>query len=40
MWDDDDSGEDDDDYDPDEDRRKLEALPIYQKALEMLHSMK
>ena len=35
MWEDDDSGEDDDDYDPDEDRKKLEALPIYQKALEI-----
>lgn len=29
MW-------DDEAFDPDEDRRKLEALPIYQKALEIL----
>lgn len=36
MWDDDDSEEYDSDYDPEEERRKLEALPIYQKALEIL----
>ena len=32
MWDDDD---DDSGYDPEEERRKLESLPIYQKALEI-----
>jgi hypothetical protein len=37
MWeDDDDSENDDNDYDPEEERKKLEALPIYKKALEIL----
>jgi hypothetical protein len=37
MWEDDDDSEDaDDDYDPEEERKKLEALPIYKKALEIL----
>lgn len=36
MWDDDDNDGDDDSYDPEAERRKLEALPIYQKALEIL----
>jgi hypothetical protein len=35
MWEDDDDN-DDNDYDPDEEQRKLEALPIYKKALEIL----
>jgi hypothetical protein len=35
MWEDDDNDEDDDGYDPEEERRKLEALPIYQKAMEI-----
>src|SRR5688572_10822892 len=35
MWEDDDDS-DDNDYDPEEERRKLEALPIYNKSLEML----
>jgi hypothetical protein len=34
MWEDDD--DDDDGFDPEEERRKLEALPIYKKALEIL----
>jgi len=34
MWEDDDE-DDDDGYDPEEERRKLEALPIYQKAMEI-----
>lgn len=33
MWEDDD--DDESDFDPDEERRKLESLPIYQKALEI-----
>jgi hypothetical protein len=36
MWEDDDNDDDDDGYDPEEEQRKLEALPIYQKALEIL----
>jgi hypothetical protein len=36
MWEDDDPDDDDDGYDPEEERRKLEALPIYKKALEIL----
>lgn len=36
MWEDDDNDGDDDSYDPEEERRKLESLPIYQKALEIL----
>jgi hypothetical protein len=37
MWEDDDDDNDDDDgYDPEEEQRKLEALPIYKKALEIL----
>lgn len=36
MWEDDDDAEDDDGYDPEAERRKLEALPIYKKALEIL----
>jgi hypothetical protein len=35
MWDDDDDN-DDSGYDPEEEQRKLEALPIYKKALEIL----
>ena len=35
MWEDDDNDGDDDGYDPEEERRKLEALPIYQKAMEI-----
>lgn len=35
MWEDDDDN-DDNGYDPEEEKRKLEALPIYQKALEIL----
>ena len=35
MWEDDDDS-DDSDYDPEAERRKLEALPIYKKALEIL----
>ena len=34
MWDDDDN--DDENYDPEEEQRKLEALPIYKKALDIL----
>jgi hypothetical protein len=34
MWEDDD--DEDDGFDPEEERRKLEALPIYKKALEIL----
>lgn len=33
MWEDDDA---DEDYDPEEERRKLEAMPLYKKALEIL----
>lgn len=36
MWEDDDDQEENEGYDPDEERRKLEALPIYKKALEIL----
>jgi hypothetical protein len=36
MWEDDDDDSDDSGYDPEEERRKLEALPIYKKALEIL----
>lgn len=37
MWEDDDDPDNDDDgYDPEEERRKLEELPIYKKALEIL----
>jgi hypothetical protein len=36
MWEDDDDDHDDDGYDPEEEQRKLEALPIYKKALEIL----
>jgi hypothetical protein len=36
MWEDDDDDNDDSGYDPEEERRKLEALPIYKKALEIL----
>ena len=37
MWEDeDDDQEDEGGYDPEEERRKLEALPIYKKALEIL----
>src|SRR5687768_4238789 len=36
MWEDDDDDQDDDGYDPEEEQRKLEALPIYKKALEIL----
>jgi hypothetical protein len=35
MWNDDNDDDDDDGYDPEEERRKLEALPVYQKALEI-----
>jgi len=35
MWEDDDD-EDEGEYDPEEERKKLEALPIYKKALEIL----
>lgn len=35
MWEDDDDP-DDDGYDPEEEQRKLESLPIYKKALEIL----
>jgi hypothetical protein len=35
MWEDEDDN-DDDGYDPEEERRKLEALPIYKKSLEIL----
>jgi hypothetical protein len=36
MWEDDDDNDDDGGYDPEAERRKLEALPIYKKALELL----
>jgi hypothetical protein len=36
MWEDDDDDENEGDYDPEAERRKLEALPIYKKALEIL----
>jgi hypothetical protein len=36
MWEDDDDTNDDDDYDPEKEQRKLEALPIYKKAMEIL----
>jgi hypothetical protein len=36
MWEDDDDDHDDDGYDPEEEQRKLEELPIYKKALEIL----
>jgi hypothetical protein len=37
MWEDDDDNDDDEgEYDPEAERRKLEALPIYKKALEIL----
>lgn len=36
MWEDDDDDQDDDGYDPEEEQRKLESLPIYKKALEIL----
>lgn len=36
MWEDDDDSDNDEEYDPEEERRKLEALPIYKKALEIL----
>lgn len=37
MWEDEDDSENDDgDYDPEEERKKLEALPVYKKALEIL----
>ncbi len=35
MWEDDDDN-DENEYDPEEEQRKLESLPIYQKALEIL----
>jgi len=36
MWEDDDEEhDDDDDYDPEKERRKLESLPIFQKAEEI-----
>lgn len=36
MWEDDDDNDSDDDYDPEEEQRKLESLPIYKKALDIL----
>jgi hypothetical protein len=37
MWEDDDNDDNDDDdgYDPEAERRKLESLPVYQKAMEI-----
>lgn len=36
MWENDDDNDSDSDYDPEEERRKLEAKPIFQKAEEIL----
>ena len=36
MWEDDDDNEPDPDYDPGEEMKKLNAMPIYQKAMEIL----
>lgn len=36
MWDDSDDDQSDNDYDPERERKKLESLPIYMKAMDIL----